>query len=153
MNKRTKKIKPEEYMNWDKTIVCKKANKGLEALKEIIEVDEAQLISLSKDKSKKRDVMLHRQWLRERANIIETELKEKETPVETFEQFVGEPSEVIYKKLKALEIIKRYPVEVISCWDTYSDWEEYRKDYYNKAERKGLIETKEEFELLKEVLL
>ena len=56
------------------------------------------------------------------------------------------------KELKALEIIKRYPVEVISCWDTYSDWEEYRKDYYNKAERKGLIETKEEFDLLKEEL-
>lgn len=38
--------------------------------------------------------------------IIETALKEKETPTETFEQFVGEPSEVIYKKLKALEILK-----------------------------------------------
>ena len=37
MSKRTKKIKPEEYMNWDKTIVCKKANKGLEALSIIVE--------------------------------------------------------------------------------------------------------------------
>ena len=60
-------------------------NKGLEALKEIIEVDEAQLTSLSKDKSKKRDVMLHRHWLRDKANIVETELKALEIIKELFE--------------------------------------------------------------------
>ena len=56
----------------------------------------------------------------------------------------------IEKALKALEIIKRYPVEVINLIDTYLTYEEMIEDYCD--DEIPFIENKEEFDLLKEVL-
>ena len=50
----------------------------------------------------------------------------------------------------AFKILNRCPVEIIKILDTYSSWEEYRQDYRNRSERQGLIQSKEEFEILKE---
>ena len=101
-----------------------------------------------------------RHWLdndksNECLDIIEKALKEKETPTETFEQFVGESSEVIYKKLKALEIIKekgclQFCMFGVSLKDYNISVDIVNKDYgferykhYNQAE----------YDLVKEVLL
>ena len=90
-------------------------------------------------------------------DIIETALKEKETPTETFEQFVGEPSDVIYKKLKALKIIKEKNV-IISLLKDCSNFQEYNDccNYSLKYVFKNFYPidlTQEEFDLLREVLL
>ena len=91
--------------------------------------------------------------------IIEAALKERETPTETFEQFVGEPSEVIYSKLKAFDIIKKREVNVQSFKDTCLDmsYDTY-KYMFSEGHFMGIMMTslsmlsKEEFELLKKML-
>lgn len=52
------------------------------------------------------------------------------------------------KKLKALEIIKRCPKEVIEEVETYYSFEELYEDWGKMA----FIKSKEEFELVREVL-
>lgn len=53
-------------------------SKELEYFQDIIKVDEEALTLANKEKSKKQDVMLHRQWLNQRKNVIEQALKENE---------------------------------------------------------------------------
>lgn len=75
-------------------------------------------------------------------DLIEKALKEKETPTETFEQFVGEPSEVIYKKLKALEIIEKN----LTLVKLNDGTEFFDLDLWNTKKQK------EDFEFVKKVL-
>ena len=99
----------------------------------------------------------------EELDIIETALKDYEkikfehSELRTYHYDLLKENERLHnqkvKKLKALKIIKRCPVEIIEILDTYSSWEEYRQDYRNRSERQGLIQSKQEFDLLKEVLL
>ncbi len=53
-------------------------SKELEYFQEIIQLDEEALKIANKEKSKRRDVMLHRHWLKQRKNAIEQALKDKE---------------------------------------------------------------------------
>lgn len=58
----------------------------------------------------------------------------------------------IEKAVKALEIIKREPSEVIETITTYDTWEEYIKDYPVRDKTIWhIIKNKNEFDLLKEV--
>lgn len=56
---------------------------------------------------------------------------------------------IVEKDIKALNIIKRCPLEVVDYIEIYDSWEEYSQDYYRKER---WIKTKEEFDLLKEML-
>ena len=60
--------------------------------------------------------------------------------------------EEIEKDIEALEIIKREPLEVINLIDCYETYEQMIEDYYAYGDEVRFIKSKEEFDLLKEVL-
>lgn len=77
-------------------------SKELEYFQEIIKVDKEALTLANKEKSKKRDVMLHRRWLNQRKNSIEQALKEHEQ-YKAIEQELGIDLLNFSKILYALE--------------------------------------------------
>ena len=80
-------------------------------------------------------------------NFYHHQSVKKNIDVETVE---GMPIDTIEKELKALDIIKRNPNLITWCIETYEDYQEYCNEV---AEEEELIESEEEFYLLKEVLL
>ena len=87
----------------------------------------------------------------DRYNIIEKALKQRE---ELNKDFL-ELAEIAHNQAKALEIIKRSPVMIICEFQVYAidskmSYEEYC-NYFSKDEQS--IKSKEEYDLLKEVLL
>ena len=60
---------------------------------------------------------------------------------------------VIEKYLKAIEIIKRDPIEVVNIIETYDSYRQMVEDYYSYCYIEPCIKDEYEFNLLKEVLL
>ena len=82
-----------------------------------------------------------------------TPLQALESIIESFFDKDSEGIRTVRKALKALEIIKREPSEVIEIITTYDTWEEYIKDYpISDRTIWHIIKNKSEFDLLKEVL-
>ena len=134
-----KKIKTEEYSKWDKNLY--KELTPLQALKEIKYMLDSPFTS---------SIIIQGLNTIENALVENEELKRKNKNLILENRLLNQIDKKRELKIKVLKIIKRCPTEICYLIDVYDSWEEYKGDY-RKDER--WIKNKEEFDLLKEVLI